>query len=61
MYHEAIYFYFQNNILIIMNVFSFKYRNIILGIAASAVAHYAIIMPHTVFLNKYRFVMARYQ
>ncbi|XP_012231108.1 transmembrane protein 177 [Linepithema humile] len=44
-----------------MNVFSFKYRNIILGIAASAVAHYAILTPHTVFLNKYRYIMARYQ
>lgn len=44
-----------------MNIFSFKYRNIILGIAASAVAHYTIVMPHTVFLNKYRYMMARYQ
>jgi len=44
-----------------MNIFSFKYRNVILGGTATAVGYYAVIMPHTVFLKKYRYIMARYQ
>ncbi|XP_011875961.1 PREDICTED: transmembrane protein 177 [Vollenhovia emeryi] len=44
-----------------MNVFSFKYRNVILGVTATAVGYYAVLMPHTVFLKKYRYMVATYQ
>lgn len=44
-----------------MNVFSFKYRNVILGVTATAVGYYAVLAPHTVFLKKYRYMVARYQ
>lgn len=44
-----------------MNVFSFKYRNLIMGVTATAVGYYAVLAPHTVFLDKYRYVTARYQ
>ncbi|XP_071561366.1 transmembrane protein 177 [Temnothorax nylanderi] len=44
-----------------MNVFSFKYRNVILGVTAIAVGYCAVLTPHTVFLKKYRYMVARYQ
>lgn len=44
-----------------MNVFSFKYRNVILGVTATVIGYYTVLMPHTVFLKKYRYVMATYQ
>ncbi|CAL1676707.1 unnamed protein product [Lasius platythorax] len=43
-----------------MNIFSFKYRNLILGVTATAVGYYAVLMPHTIFLSKYRYMVARY-
>ncbi|XP_018365947.1 PREDICTED: transmembrane protein 177 [Trachymyrmex cornetzi] len=44
-----------------MNKFSFKYRNVILGMTATAFGYYAVLMPHTVFLKKYRYMVATYQ
>lgn len=44
-----------------MNIFSFKYRNLILGVTATAVGYYTVLMPHTIFLSKYRYMVARYQ
>lgn len=44
-----------------MNLFSFKYRNVILGVTATAVGYYAVLTPHTVFLKKCRAMMTRYQ
>lgn len=43
-----------------MNIFSFKYRNLILGVTATAVGYYAVLTPHTIFLSKYRYMVARY-
>lgn len=43
-----------------MSIFSFKYRNLILGVTATAVGYYAVLMPHTIFLSKYRFIVATY-
>lgn len=56
---ESARLYFQNRVS--MNVFSFKYRNVILGVTATAFGYFAVLMPHTVFLKKYRYMMARYQ
>lgn len=44
-----------------MNKFSFKYRNVILGVTATAVGYCAVLMPHTILLEKYRYIVARYQ
>ncbi|XP_012523590.2 transmembrane protein 177 [Monomorium pharaonis] len=44
-----------------MNVFSFKYRNVVLGVTATVVGYYAVLMPHTIFLKKYRYITATYQ
>ncbi|KYQ57361.1 hypothetical protein ALC60_03679 [Trachymyrmex zeteki] len=44
-----------------MNRFSFKYRNVILGVTATAFGYYAILMPHTVFLKQYKYMVATYQ
>ncbi|EFN75429.1 transmembrane protein 177 [Harpegnathos saltator] len=44
-----------------MRIPSFKFRNSILGVTATAVGYYAILTPHTVFLNRYKSIMARYQ
>ncbi|KAG5326028.1 TM177 protein, partial [Acromyrmex heyeri] len=44
-----------------MNRFSFKYRNVILGVTATAFGYYAVLMPHTVFLKKYKYMVATYQ
>ncbi|XP_072745160.1 transmembrane protein 177 isoform X1 [Anoplolepis gracilipes] len=44
-----------------MNNFSFKYRNLVLGITATVVGYYTVLMPHTIFLSKYRYMVATYQ
>ncbi|KAL0131900.1 hypothetical protein PUN28_003038 [Cardiocondyla obscurior] len=44
-----------------MGVFLFRYRNVILGVTATAVGYCAVLTPHTVLLKKYRNIMARYQ
>lgn len=44
-----------------MKMFSFKYRNVVLGVTATAVGYYAVLLPHTVFLAKYRGITAIYQ
>ncbi|EZA61202.1 hypothetical protein DMN91_005360 [Ooceraea biroi] len=44
-----------------MNVFSSKYRTVVLGITATAIGYYGILMPHTIFLDKYRAIVTTYQ
>ncbi|XP_018404400.1 PREDICTED: transmembrane protein 177 [Cyphomyrmex costatus] len=44
-----------------MSRFLFKYRNVILGVTATAAGYYAVLMPHTVLLEKYKYMMTIYR
>ncbi|XP_029175700.1 transmembrane protein 177 [Nylanderia fulva] len=43
-----------------MKIFSFRHRNLVFGVTATVVGCCTVLTPHTILLNQYRYIRARY-